>query len=62
MAQGDPERREAGSIKLIVIVSRLLIVYGLFAWWWFTPTQEQVKPPEWTPQEKAMVIQRLKYH
>lgn len=36
-------------MKPIIIVSRLLIVYGLFAWWWFTPAQEQVKPPEWTP-------------
>jgi hypothetical protein len=40
----------------------LLIVYGLFAWWWFTSAQEQIKPPEWIPQEKEMVVERMKFH
>ena len=41
----------------------LILLYGVWAvWWWNYLPAPRERLPDWTPAEKARVIERMKYH
>jgi hypothetical protein len=46
----------------IVAIAAILIVYVLIVWWWTAPAPRAQRLPEWTPEEKQYVVQRMEYH
>ena len=51
--------------RLLATLGAILVltVYFALAWWLMTPPPKaSSRIPEWTPEEKAMVIKKMKYH
>lgn len=51
-------------LKYIIGTILLASLYFAFSWWVMMtpPPKASSRIPEWTPEEKAMVIKKMKYH
>jgi hypothetical protein len=49
-------------MKRMLWFSAILLAYVVFYWFVFRPHPQPYRSATWTPQEKAMVVERMKFH